>query len=291
MNRRRSQIGPHGTTAGAGRDTPRRRLKGFTLVEVLVVVAIIALLVAILLPSLAKVRQQTRRVLCQANLKQLMFGWKQYLIENDGRFPRGSVLNITYGGKQGQELVFQGPRPLNKYLNLPSKVSRSSRGADLFKCPSDRSKTIYRVPPEEDVFAAHFDFFGNSYLTNQILIGPKPPLFSEADPCVDANRDLDKRLDFALGPRIGEVSHQSRLVVLGDYPWVGCVDNFIPTRPEWHGRRSGDPLSCWHNLGFMDGHAEFTKLREGLKIRPNYTLIPFRGMQQLFLDCQLEGKF
>jgi len=52
--------------------------KGFTLIEVLVVVAIIALLVAILLPSLSVAREQGRSALCKANLKQMHLAQMAY---------------------------------------------------------------------------------------------------------------------------------------------------------------------------------------------------------------------
>ncbi len=57
------------------RPSPRT---GFTLIEILVVVAIIALLIAILLPSLHKAREQARTTLCKANTKQVMFGVLTY---------------------------------------------------------------------------------------------------------------------------------------------------------------------------------------------------------------------
>ena len=45
------------------------RKKGFTLVELLVVITIIALLMSVLMPALARVRKQAKAVLCQANLR------------------------------------------------------------------------------------------------------------------------------------------------------------------------------------------------------------------------------
>ena len=64
--------------------TSKRRMKAFTLVELLVVVGIIALLVSMLLPALNKVREQAATVECAAQLRQVGFAWLQYQNDNDG---------------------------------------------------------------------------------------------------------------------------------------------------------------------------------------------------------------
>ena len=71
----------------------RRSLRGFTLVELLVVIGIIALLVSILLPSLNKARQQANLVACMANLRQIGSTLQIYAAQNKGLAPWGAVYN------------------------------------------------------------------------------------------------------------------------------------------------------------------------------------------------------
>jgi len=65
--------------------------RGFTLIELLVVIAIIGLLMSILMPALARVRQQARAVGCQANLSQWGKVFAMYTMDNDGYFATGST--------------------------------------------------------------------------------------------------------------------------------------------------------------------------------------------------------
>ncbi|GIW77841.1 MAG: hypothetical protein KatS3mg104_2904 [Phycisphaerae bacterium] len=64
----------------------KRRTSGFTLVELLVVIGIVAVLISLLLPALHRARSAAQAVKCASNMKQLAAGHLMYAQDNSGRF-------------------------------------------------------------------------------------------------------------------------------------------------------------------------------------------------------------
>src|ERR1035437_2448001 len=71
-----------------------QRTKGFTLVELLVVIGIIALLISILLPSLNKARETANKAKCASNLHQLGLAILLYQQDNQQLYPK-TIMDLT----------------------------------------------------------------------------------------------------------------------------------------------------------------------------------------------------
>lgn len=184
----------------------RKTRSGFTLVELLVVVSIIALLVAILLPSLSKARQQAKRLSCLANIRGVSQASLTYssddrnensipIGQGDGTYPKAHLAYAGFGGKSGLGVtknannsnwsgrptveIGSQHRPLNYVLykglnrlsgNFVDWNQDTQIEAPNFKCPSDRGFSGMHMKGWKDSKLSGFDYFGTSYFANPLFV-------------------------------------------------------------------------------------------------------------------------
>ena len=111
-------------------------LRAFTLIEVLVVVAIIALLVGILLPSLRHAREQAREVACASYEQQFGRGFYAYSVANTGYYCSGSFDPEVAKGRDG---------PVDQVGWVADLVNTKSGYPARMLCPSNPAKVNQKL--------------------------------------------------------------------------------------------------------------------------------------------------
>ncbi len=105
--------------------------KAFTLVELLVVIGIIAVLIAIIMPSLSRAREQAKQIQCLSNVRQIGMGFYMYAGDNKGIYPRFA----DWGGEYPEDWIYWE----NDRDPAQSAIALYVGGftAEKFRCPSD----------------------------------------------------------------------------------------------------------------------------------------------------------
>lgn len=130
---------------------PRR--SGFTLVEILVVVSIIALLIAVLLPGLRRAREQAKLAVCASNLRQIGTCIHLYANENSGYIPRGPepVGDEDFEARNlATNQLWIGtysPHP-RQYNGMGQLLTSTTRQAEHFFCPADDNFNLWEEWPK-----------------------------------------------------------------------------------------------------------------------------------------------
>lgn len=149
--------------------------RAFTLIELLIVIAVVAILAAFLFPVFSHVRERARRTQCLSNLRQLGIATFQYAQDSDDRYPYAgdpSDLNtdVWKTWKNGEYWPAISQMQTN-HQTLPNVMAGYVKDRDLWHCPDDSGFDM--GGSFEDIpLAAHpscFEAFGMSYVYTTLL--------------------------------------------------------------------------------------------------------------------------
>jgi prepilin-type processing-associated H-X9-DG protein len=145
---------------------PRRTRNGFTLVDILMIVFVLAVLAFVLVPRLAKTRVRSSRIGCYNNLKQLGLTFRMWALDNGDKFPM--QVSVTNGGTL--ELVECGAvyphfQVMSNELNTPK----------ILICPEDKSRTAALS------FTTNFSSQNLSYFVGVDAVDTSPQMFISGD--------------------------------------------------------------------------------------------------------------
>ena len=129
-----------------------RRMLGFTLVELLVVIAVICILAALVVPAVSKIRTTAQRVACASNLRQVGLAYMQYYQDNDQNLPHWFDLGTqSPGNYYNPNDVTRGQ---SQYLGAPSapynihaavEISPYHKGASFLTNVDTTHPGLYKV--------------------------------------------------------------------------------------------------------------------------------------------------
>ena len=255
---RRPVRGGQGRDCAPNASAAARGRRPFTLVEMLIVVAIIAILAALLMPSLQKTLSKARDLGCLNNPRQIVVAAQAYTGDNHGRMPPGILWKDPYLRWQDYMAPYCG-------INVSSIYSRCfiekhyvgtvlvQRGQGILACPAMSDAAILAVDaangnPNGGRCTQNFKF---DYGLNEHLSGFRVPKVRQAGRTFFF---MDMRSDNGTGVQGATSGHL--------YSWGGCAN--APHVPDNKAPNSAWPMYAWAlprhgdkqtiNIAYVDGH-------------------------------------
>jgi len=207
---------------------------GFSLVELAIALAVIAVLLAVLVPSLSAARRASYRERCAVNQALLGKAWSGYLADHRQQFPVVRAQPAWQWGGVRFSAVSDAPhldfqRPLTPYVSAPSGEQSVT---SVFRCPADHGITT-GLRESATGGRSVYRSFGTSYRANSFLLSGRR---------TEHGRRGIRRSELLASP--------AQLVLTGDAGWYEVREQ-TGRQAHWHDDQGG----C--NFCFLDGSVRY----------------------------------
>jgi prepilin-type N-terminal cleavage/methylation domain-containing protein len=269
---------------------------GFTLVELLVVIGIIAVLLGILLPSLNKAREQSKTAQCASNMRQIAMAMINYFNDYRGTFFAEEIAKGYFGPSATSDLWVNGsfwPNELvlQGYVRAPNCYAFSATKADfsqssVFQCPDgitpdDSSfltglgNAVYPTDPQNNMYYVHSHTQNapnnapafavatwyqvcNANLSN----GSKFPNGGDSPPFVQFNNSSNTLFDSTRVRNLSMIHRASEFVLLVEATNTNFTNNTNSgsADPNIKNNFMVPRLGARHGRRSADGHNAFTNI-------------------------------
>jgi prepilin-type N-terminal cleavage/methylation domain-containing protein/prepilin-type processing-associated H-X9-DG protein len=215
--------------------------RAFTLVELLVVIAVIALIMSILLPALRRARNSANRLICSTNMNQISLALRAYAADNSDKVIHAGEILYTHSA---QEVRMLWNIALLPYVDVRVETDLLKNAAQTWFCPADK-----------DPYPLGFKFNPHTGMTSYALNG-----YHENTKTNGRN----VRLGPGGGYKFSQVPSPADCMLMGETSYASqFYDNQAPQTSKYNIRNDGHhrmTSGFYHdgsmNVLYTDGHVK-----------------------------------